>query len=66
MVRHQRFLDLLSLLPTLLEKNVTEQNLVDFKRSVVSELKTLKSKLTIVLTYDKVFLLSKLTIEFLK
>lgn len=37
LVKHKRFLDLLSLLPTFLEKNVTEQNLVDFKRSVVNE-----------------------------
>ena len=41
LVKHKRFLDLLSLLPTFLEKNVTEQNLVDFKRSVVKELKVL-------------------------
>ncbi len=41
LVKHKRFLDLLSLLPTFLEKNVTEQKLVDFKRSVVNELKVL-------------------------
>ncbi len=38
LVKHKRFSDLLSLLPTFLEKNVTEQSLVDFKRNVSSEL----------------------------
>jgi AcrR family transcriptional regulator len=41
MITHKRFLDLLSLLPTFLEKNVTEQSLVDFKRRVADELKML-------------------------
>ena len=41
LVKHKRFLDLLSLLPTFLEKNVTEQSLVDFKRSIAGELKLL-------------------------
>lgn len=41
MIKHKRFLDLLSLLPTFLEKNVTEQSLVDFKRRVADELKML-------------------------
>jgi TetR/AcrR family transcriptional regulator len=36
-IKHNRFLDLLSLLPTFLEKNVTEQKLVDFKRNIVNE-----------------------------
>ena len=45
LVKHKRFLDLLSLLPTFLEKNVTEQNLVDFKRSVVNELKVMSELL---------------------
>ena len=45
MVKHKRFLDLLSPLPTFLEKNVAEQNLVDFKRSVVNELKVLSELL---------------------
>jgi AcrR family transcriptional regulator len=45
LVKHKRFLDLLSLLPTFLEKNVSEQSLVDFKRSVVNELKALSELL---------------------
>ena len=45
LVKHKRFLDLLSLLPTFLEKNVTEQNLVDFKRSVANELKVMSELL---------------------
>jgi len=45
LVKHKRFLDLLSLLPTFLEKNVTEQSLVDFKRNVANELKVLSELL---------------------
>lgn len=45
LVKQKRFLDLLSLLPTFLEKNVTEQNLVDFKRSAVNELTVLSELL---------------------
>lgn len=45
LVKQKRFLDLLSLLPTFIEKNVTEQNLVDFKRSAVNELTVLSELL---------------------
>ncbi len=45
LVKHKRFLDLLSLLPAFLEKNVAEQSLVDFKRNVVNELKELSELL---------------------
>jgi AcrR family transcriptional regulator len=43
--RHQRLLDLVSILPSFLEKNVTEEVLVDFKRSVNRELGVLSELL---------------------
>jgi AcrR family transcriptional regulator len=43
--RHQRLLDLISILPSFLEKNVTEEVLVDFKRSVNDELSVLSGLL---------------------
>ena len=45
LMKHKRFLDLLSLLPTFLEKNVTEQSRVDFKRSVINEMEVLSELL---------------------
>jgi AcrR family transcriptional regulator len=43
--RHQRLLNLSSILSSFLEKNVTEETLVDFKRSVNSELHALSELL---------------------
>lgn len=45
LLRHQRLLDLISILPSFLEKNVTEDVLVDFKRSVNGELSVLSELL---------------------
>jgi len=43
--RHQRLLDLVSILSSFLEKNVTEEVLIDFKRSVKGELSVLSELL---------------------
>jgi AcrR family transcriptional regulator len=43
--RHKRLLDLLSILNSFLEKNVTEDTLVDFKRSVNSEVQVMSGLL---------------------
>lgn len=43
--RHKRLLDLLSILNSFLEKNVTEDILVDFKRSVSSEVRVMSELL---------------------
>ncbi|MHC4745120.1 MAG: hypothetical protein ACYS8Z_24655, partial [Planctomycetota bacterium] len=39
--RHKRLLDLLSIMPVFLEKNVSEKILVDFKRAAATEVGTL-------------------------
>jgi AcrR family transcriptional regulator len=43
--RHRRLLDLISILPSYLEKNVTEESLVDFKRGIIGELHVLSERL---------------------
>ncbi|MFZ2148513.1 MAG: hypothetical protein WAV28_14960 [Sedimentisphaerales bacterium] len=43
--KHKRLLELLSILHSFLEKNVSEQSLVDFKRRAIDELKVLSELL---------------------
>jgi len=43
--RHRRLLDLISILPSYLEKNVTEESLVGFKRGIIGELHLLSEGL---------------------
>ena len=45
LLRHRRLLDLLSVMPSFLEKHVTEERLVDFKRCANDELQVLSELL---------------------